>query len=443
MAQDETIDKGAAKVTRAEIIEELLENWQVALIGFCVLFFGFSAPAYALPFLYPEVIEEFGWSRSTATSLASVKYLTGAIACVVVGRIIDMVGVWAALSGCIIIGALALLSFLAVSDLQTYLAVGVLLGIAGPGVMVSVFVLIARCFRQSQGTATGIVLLGTGLGGFAMPLIISFAIEIFGWRNGMAVLSLGIWVIAVPLLIYGMRRVSLPDDHVTSSKLKSAGTLEVTALRHLSGLAKTRNFWLMTFAFLFVTVADQALTQHQVLMFTDAKLSEGVAALAVSLIGLFSMLGRIVAGSILDGWSNKGLTVLYLTLSLSAVLALFLFNPLILIAFVAVRALAHASSMIDGPVLARHTFGTTHLGVLLGLFTAFANLGSAGGPWILGAMYDASGSYDSALWLLIVLPAFSALLIFLVVPKAWLSQRESLERKPAPERHKTSERQAF
>lgn len=407
-----------------EFFEEIGSNWRIALIGFSVLFFGFSAPAYALPFLYPEVIAEFGWSRSEAASLSSVKYLTGAIACIVVGRLIDVIGVWTTLLGCIALGAAALAGFMMVDDLTSYYVIGVLLGIAGPGAMVAVFVLVARSFPRSQGTATGLVLLGTGLGGFAMPLIISAAISEFGWRNGMAFLSLGIWLVAVPLLIYGMRRITLPTEEPAPDLAKEQQGLKIGALRHLGGLAKTRTFWFMAIAFFAVTIADQGFTQHQVLMFQDANISTGTTALAISMIGLFSMFGRIVAGTILDKTSHKGMAGLYLLLTLSAVLAMFLLNPLIVIAFVVARALAHASVMIDGPVITRHCFGTKHLGVLLGLFTAMANLGSAAGPWIMGRLYDISGSYASSLWLFIALPAISAVLIFFVEPKAWLAQRQ-------------------
>lgn len=409
----------------AEFPEEIRTNWRVAIIGLGVLFFGFAAPAYALPFIYPEIIAEFGWSRSEAVSLASVKYLTGVVACILIGRLIDVIGVWRSLLGCIVLGALALASFQAVNDLNTYLAVGVLLGFAGSGAMVSVYVLVARGFRNSQGTATGFVLLGTGLGGFLMPIIVSSAVEAFGWRDGMMILSLGIWLIAVPLLVYGVRHIKLPIPDAAPDEFHSPQNVENGVLRHLSTLAKTRSFWLMTIAFFAVTMADQAFTQHQVLMFRDALMSERAAALAVSAIGLFSMFGRIAVGTILDAWSNKGLAALYCCLSLSAILAMTLVSPAVLCVFIVMRALAHASVMVDGPVIARHTFGTAHLGVVVGVVTATASLGSAIGPWLMGTMFDARGSYDVAILLCVVMSGLSALMIYFVVPEVWLRRRDS------------------
>lgn len=406
--------------------DEFRENWRVLVIAIAVLFFGFSAPAYALPFIYPEVIREFGWTREQATLLASAKYLTGCVACLVFGRFLDIAGAWRALMVAIVVGGLALLGFAFVAGLNSYYAIGVLLGIAGPGSMVSCFVLVARSFRASQGTATGMVLLGTAIGGVVMPVATDALIVALGWRLGMVTLSAGIWLIAIPALLYGMIRVPL---RAPSASPGQEGD-HIGVLPYFAGLARDASFWLMSIAFFFVTIVDQALTQHQVLMFRDAGLSSGEGALAVSAIGMVAIFGRILAGNILDRSSNRGLAALYLLLTLSAVFSFLLTNPVVLVAYAVVRAMGHSSVMVDGPVISRHTYGTRHLGLLTGLITAMANLGSATGPWLMGRMYDASGSYQTALIAFMILPALSAALMWFVEPRAWKAHRADARKRP-------------
>jgi len=89
--------------------EELRANWPVLLLAFGCLFFGFSAPAFALPFLFAEVIKEFGWTREQATLLASAKYLVGAVSALMVGRFLDITGVRSAPPVTIGLGGLALI----------------------------------------------------------------------------------------------------------------------------------------------------------------------------------------------------------------------------------------------------------------------------------------------------------------------------------------------
>lgn len=406
--------------------DEFSANWRVLAIAITALFFGFSAPAYALPFIYPEVIAEFGWTREQATLLATAKYLTGVIACLVFGRFLDIAGAWRALMVSILVGGVALLGFALVGGLASYYAVGVLLGIAGPGAMVSCFVLVGRTFRASQGTATGMVLLGTAIGGVVMPVVTEALIHAFGWRSGMAALSAGIWLIAIPALVYGMLRVP-----ITAQAASHSDASETVSVRDYFGkLMRGSSFWLMSIAFFLVTIVDQALTQHQVLMFHDAGLSNADGALAVSAIGFVAIFARVLAGNILDRSSNRGLAGLYFLLTLCAILSFLLANPIVLVSYIVVRAMGHSSVMVDGPVISRHTYGTQHLGLLTGLITAMANLGSAAGPWVMGRMYDAAGSYRLALILFMVLPALSALCIWFVNPRAWKAQRADAQRRP-------------
>ncbi len=405
--------------------DEFAANWRVLLIAITALFFGFSAPAYALPFLYPEVIREFGWTREQATLLASAKYLTGACACLVVGRFLDVAGAWVALLVSVVIGGIALIGFAFVEGLNSYYAVGVLLGIAGPGAMVSSFVLVGRTFRASQGTATGVVLLGTALGGVIMPLVTAALIGWFGWRIGMSMLSAGIWFVALPALVYGLLRVPVTQQVAAVGDMDEKAS--VTA--YFGKLMRGSSFWLMSAAFFLVTIVDQALTQHQVLMLRDAGLDAGQGASVVSIIGLFTIIGRIVAGNILDRSSNRGLAVLYVLLTASALLSFLLTNPIVLMTYIVVRALGHSSVMVDGPVISRHTYGTQHLGLLTGLITAMANLGSAAGPWLMGRLYDAGGSYHSSLIVFMILPIVSAVFIWFVNPRAWKAQRADARRR--------------
>ena len=46
-----------------------------------------------------------------------------------------------------------------------------------------------------------------------------------------------------------------------------------------------------------------------------------------------------------------------------------------------------------------------------------AILGGAAGPWLAGALYDATGSYSAAFWIAAGCSAFSALAIWLAAPR--------------------------
>jgi len=406
---------------------ELQANWPVLVLAFSCLLFGFSAPAFALPFLFSEVIDEFGWTREQATLLASAKYLTGAVAALVVGRCLDMIGVRAALVAALGIGGIALVSLFFVNGLAVYYLAGVLLGLAGPGAMVAVQILVSRTFHASQGTAIGVALLGTSLGSVVVPLVITALVAALGWRLAFPALSLGIWLIVMPMLLFFMPKGADTGRPVTLAQIDEAGP---QGLGEAFKLMKTGQFWLLAGGTFLTATVDQGFIQHQVLILNDMNLSRDAVALAVSAIGLVGIVCRILAGNILDSTSNKGLSLLYGTLTLSALAAFYLVSPIVLMAFVVLRAAGHAAVLVDTTVMTKHVFGLKNFGTMVGIFTAITSIGFAAGPWVMGRLYDLNGNYHVAFMLFAAMPLAAAVMTWMLKPTFWHPLRANA--KPVP-----------
>ncbi|WP_428149777.1 MFS transporter [Brevundimonas sp.] len=403
--------------------DEFRTNWPVLLLGFSCLFFGFSAPAFALPFLFTEVIKEFGWTREQATLIASTKYLAGAVSALLVGRFLDITGVRTALLATLGLGGLALLSLLWVPNLTAYYIIGMVMGLAGPGAMVAVKVMTSRTFHASQGTATGIVLLGTSLGSIIVPLAISYLIAAFGWRMGFAALSAGIWLVALPMLLFFFplaARRPPPDP----AELKVDGAIEAKpGLGQVFELAKGKSFWILGVTLFIGAMVDQAFIQHQVLILSDLNMSREMVALAISAMGVVGIVFRILLGNLLDSTSNKGLSALYTLLTAASLLAFYLVNPFLLMSFVVLRAAGHAAILLDVNVMTKHTFGLKNFGTMIGVYTAIVSVGFATGPWVMGRLFDMYGNYHIAFLIFAILPLVGAVLIWNLKPTYWLAAK--------------------
>ncbi len=402
--------------------KELSANRPILLVAFICMLFAFSAPALLIPFIYPDVIREFGWTREQATLLASAKYLTGAVIAIVIGRFIDVVGVRRVLIVVSTAGGIALLSFLWTPGLAAYYVAGVMLGIAGAGTMVSIKVLISRTFHESQGTAMGIAMLGTSIGTVVVPIAITYLIETFGWRAGTAMLSAGVWLVALPLMIFFLNDSTFDGD---SPPLSDATGLPATVSLNAAGeLMKKSQFWMIAVAVFAVGFVDQAFIQHQVLYLrNDLGLSAAYVATGISAIGLVGIVVRPLVGAVFDRWSVSGVRFVYYLLSLGCLVALSALNPYVFAAFVVLRAIGHAAVLLDTTVLAKHTFGLANIGVILGVLTAAVNLGFAAGPWFVARMYANTGSYGSAFMICAVVGVMAALVLLPVKPTYWLQQR--------------------
>ena len=399
---------------------EFRENWLVLLVAFSCFLFGFSAPAYALPFIFPEVIDHLGWTREQATLLASSKYAVGIVCALLVGRFVDRTGAWLSLLVTVSMGGLALTSFLWISTLTSYYLVGILLGFASGGTMVALKVLISRSFHNSQGTAMGLVLMGSVLGSVVLPFAITAADAALGWRGGIAAMSAGIWLVAVPMLLYG-----LVSPHMAFGRRTIAVPLDKAAApgpanQPLREIMREPRFWMIGIAVMTVGMIDQAFTQHQVLIFKDVGLSPEWTAAAVSGIGVMGIVTRLFVGNMLDATSNRGLAILWWVLSLSILMAFALGNPIVLVAFIVLRATGHSAVMLDTTIMTKHVYGPGQIGTLIGIYTAMVSAGFALGPWLMGRMYDMSGSYASSYILFAILPILASLLIWPIKPVFWL-----------------------
>ncbi len=408
--------------TDTAFAQEFRRSWRILVVAFTCLLFAFSAPAFLMPFLYPEVIREFGWSREEAVFLASFKYVTGSVVAIAVGRFIDVIGVRVVLIGVSALGGLALVSFLWTSSISIYYAAGIMLGFSGAGTMVSIKVLISRAFHASQGTAMGIAMLGTSVGAVIVPLAVTFLIETYGWRAGVALLSSGVWVIALPLMIFFLSDKSFENsgqpDPVDSQK---SASFDWNVAKKL---ASQRGFWLIFFGVFAAGFVDQAFVQHQVLYLReDLGMTSAVYASAISAIGLIGFVARPLVGSLFDKLSSKGVAISYGILSVACLLALGALNPFVFAVFIIFRAIGHSAVLLDTLVLAKHTFGLKNIGILLGIYTAAVNLGFAAGPPVVARLYSMTGSYLVPFVVCTVIAIVAAVALLPVKPTYWLKQR--------------------
>lgn len=410
---------------------EFGDNWRILTVAFFCLLFAFSAPAFVMPFLYPEVIREFGWSREQAVLLASWKYLTGSVVSIVVGRFIDVIGVRRVLITVSALGGLALLSFLWTPGLSAYYLAGVLLGFSGAGTMVSIKVLVSRAFHVSQGTAMGVAMLGTSVGSVVVPVIATLLIEAWGWRAGVALLSAGVWLVALPLMIFFLSDNSFAG--CTDSRAARPAAMDREIVRTMAG---DRRIWIIFFAVFAAGFVDQSLIQHLVLLLrVDLGIEPNYVAAIVSGIGLIAIIARPLVGGLFDALSVRGVSISYLLLGISCLFALGALNPWLLAMFVVLRAVGHAAVLLDTLVLAKHTFGLANLGLLIGFFTAAVNLGFALGPPVIARMHSAFGAYMVPFAICAILAVVAATVLLALEPSHWLEQRQKRLDGGGPARH--------
>jgi nitrate/nitrite transporter NarK len=385
------------------------ENWWIVFAAFLCLLFMFAIPTFMIPVLYSPIIDEFGWSRTQVTLFATVKFTAGAAVGVVFGFLLDRLSIRKIVLASGVLSGMAMIAFLGIDSLVKFYAVGLALGVGAIGIMVSMKVLVSRSFHERQGLAIGMALLGTSVGGAVIRAITPSLAASFGWRGAVAVMSGGIWFIALPLFFWIVRDEEQPD-----AAPQTASAVDMSAV------FRNRSFWLLGLAVVLIGFADQAMSQHFVLYLDkDVGLGLAVAAGAASIASLMSIAGKVGFGWLYDKLSVRGVMICYMLMAVAALMAIPVEGTILLGALVLTRGLAHGGAIVDIPVMSKHCFGPKLLGRTIGLLTACVTIGFAAGPPIVGYLYDTQGTYRYAFMMLAAMAVAAGLVILAVKPAYW------------------------
>lgn len=284
--------------------------------------------------------------------------------------------------------------------------------------------LTARWFTRRRGFALGISTVGTSMGGFSLPPLVTWLQAEYGWRNANDMLAVGVVLAIVPLSLLVIRNAPRPDEgaierHATGAASGAHLGLSVaTRAWTVRAVFGEPTFWFMVIAFSLFSLVNGGLQQNLAPFGLDHGIDARDTAWVMSAMALLMALWKIVIGAMTDRVEVRWIFVFSVAAVLLAMLLMS--TSLSFVEFGVVGLLLGIASAAHLPLLAaivsRH-FGTASFGLVMGLIGPFTTL-SAAGPWIAGEIRDASGSYDAALLVFtaLLVPALISILLLKLAP---------------------------
>jgi MFS family permease len=378
--------------------------------------------------------EEFGWSRG------SISFGFSLVACMisfyapVIGVLIDRFGPRKViLSGALVFGGgFCSFWFLSASLWQFYGSY--LLTALGGACLTSLpfATIISRWFTHQRGIALGFMGTGVFLGGMYAPPLVTYVIDAGGWRWAYVILGLIVWSVALPMAGFfltdtpqqkGLQALGEGEARQATRSLHRGSDRSLT----LAEARKTLPFWCMAVSFALLSGVLHGCITHFAPLLTDQGLSSQQAATALMLLSAMGVLGRIIAGYLVDRFPPHLVAAgLFLGVVVGLVAAFGASDIRLALVFAAMAGLGFGAETDLMPYLIAHHFGLSSFGRIFGwLYGAFA-FGAVLGPLLMGVVFDTTGSYDLALTLLIPATIIGAALMLPLGGK-----REALHIEPA------------
>ncbi|GLZ81709.1 MFS transporter [Actinorhabdospora filicis] len=384
----------------------VFHGWRMA--GYAAVLLALTSPGQTVGvsvFIDP-VIEDLGVSRSAVSVAFLIGTLAGAAAMPVIGRLVDRYGsrraitVIAAGLGAVLIG----MAFITGIAGLTAGFIGIrMLGQGALGLAATTIA--AHWFERRRGIATGVVS-AFGLAGICLlPIAMEKVIAASSWQTAWLVQGVGVWLIALPIAVFGVRNRPADLGQHVDGEPPTAGTLRDQAGMTRAEALRTPYFWVLAAAVGVTGLLTSAVAFHQVALFEAHGMSVADAAGNFLPQTVAGTLMALAAGAVLDKASPRlliAVTVGFLAAGLAW--AVVITPGLSAIGFGLVLGSAGYLISPVGDGLAPRLFGVRHIGAIRGTIAAIGVGASAFGPLLFTVLHDVAGTYTLPLLLSATLP---------------------------------------
>ena len=244
----------------------------------------------------------------------------------------------------------------------------------------------ARYFGKNRGKAISVGTFGGMIGVMILPLIVVYFTKIIGWQHVWLVASLSILIFFLPLLF-----LSLQDQNIRHSNFtESIKDNEESKRWKTREVVVDKKFYVYLPLSIAASFISTGLTFHQIFIINQKGWTMDMLGSSYVLLGIFSIIGLIFGGPIIDKHNTKKIILFALLPLFLGVLTLIFFDSYFsMLVYMSLLGLNLGISPSFIGSLWAELYGLESLGSVKALLHACSVFASALSPVIFGYIIDA------------------------------------------------------
>ena len=399
-------------------------GWVIVAVAGLAHFTSAPGQTYVTSVFLEPMIEDLNWSRTLFSGMYTAGSLIAALFMVVVGKALDRFGSRKMLATlCVLMGFSCIWMSGVSTQWQLLLGFAALRTIGQGSFGLVSSTMISIWFIRIRGRATAVASFGGAASMAIFPVIVHFFVALYDWRVTWLILGVSVWcILLIPSVLLVRRSPEsvglIPDGEIVDIEGNNCTTeksyVEEDEFSYtLRDALRTRALWMLTLSSLAVPLVMTGLMFHHVSILGAQGISSQMAAVTLGIFGPLMLVFSVVSGLLADRFPGRYLLALGQAILVVAMLWVFVIgSSWQAIIYVVISAAAVGLVHTTGTVIWANYFGRAYLGSIRGFATTVMVAFSAMGALPFGFIYDWTGTYDMALWVLMGLP-FTALIFSL------------------------------
>lgn len=363
-------------------------GWRVVLACFLMALACWGFGLYGHSVYLAELQRLHGWPPSLIAGASTATYLLNGMLVIFTSNALTRFGARPlVLSGVAALAAAIVMLALAREPWHVYAAyLTMSFGWLGLG-LVTIPTLISQWFTARRGLAISLALNGASFGGIVVVPLLVLLIGAIGFQHAMLIAAAVMVAIVVPAVLLWVPRHAAPA--VASAKTEPTWTRR-EALRSVP-------FWTVSGPFALALIAQVAFIVHQI-AFMESLVGRATAALSVSLMTIFAVIGRLTLGTVVDRLDPRMISAVSMASQAAALFGTTQTTDATLLLVCCAAYGFSVGNIITLPsLIVQREFPGPSFAVVLGLSTAIGTFAGAIGPGLIGLIRAATGDYAAAL----------------------------------------------